>query len=86
MSTDVTERASTMWQAGERWEAILGALRDEGYSKIDCIKATVEQLRLPLADAKRIVHESPAWAEVQREHDVLLDRWADEAERGVLDR
>lgn len=62
-----------MWEGGVRWDAILEALRNEGFSKVDCIRATVEVLRLPLAGAKRIVHESRAWAD-QREHD---DEWHD---------
>jgi hypothetical protein len=33
---------------GARWNAILEALRNEGFSKIDCIRATVEILRLPI--------------------------------------
>ncbi len=71
MMAPVTERAAALWHAGERWDAILGALRADGYSKVDCIKATVEQLRLPLTDAKRIVHESTAWADVRQDD----DRW-----------
>lgn len=80
MIADVTDRAATLWQAGERWSAILGALRAEGFSKIDCIKATVEQLRLPLADAKCVVHDSAAWADVREQDDELLDRLASEVE------
>lgn len=33
-----SDRASTMWNEGARWDAILVALRDEGFSKIDCIR------------------------------------------------
>jgi hypothetical protein len=58
---------------GSRWDAILENLRAEGFSKIDCIRATVEVLRLPLADAKRLVHESRAWAD-RRDQD---DQWHD---------
>lgn len=70
---DATDRASMMWDEGARWDAILVALRNEGFSKIDCVRATVDLLRLPLADAKRVVHESYAWTD-RREHD---DRWHD---------
>ena len=83
MIAPVTERAAALWQAGERWDAILGALRAEGFSKIDCIKATVDQLRLPLADAKRVVHDSAAWADVREHDDKLLDRLASEVEAGA---
>lgn len=74
MIGEVTERASVMWDDGARWDAILETLRNEGFSKIDCIRATVEILRLPLVDAKRLVHESRAWAD-RRESD---DQWHDE--------
>jgi hypothetical protein len=75
MIGEVNERATEMWDGGARWDEILRTLRGEGFSKIDCIRATVEILRLPLADAKRIVHESQAWADRQesddRFHEVL---------------
>lgn len=64
----VTQRATAMWDDGARWDEILQTLRGEGFSKVDCIRTTVEILRLPLADAKRIVHESRAWAD-RREQD-----------------
>jgi ribosomal protein L7/L12 len=76
----VTERAASLWEAGERWDVILGALRAEGYSKVDCIKATVDQLRLPLADAKRVVHESAAWADVRQGDDQWHEQLAADAE------
>src|SRR5437879_13905554 len=63
MIGQVIERATVMRDEGARWDAILEALRSEGFSKVDCIRATVEILRLPLADAKRIVHDSRAWAD-----------------------
>ena len=83
MIAPVTERAATLWQAGERWDAILGALRAEGFSKIDCIKATVDQLRLPLGDAKRIVHDSAAWADVRDRDDEWKERLVSEVEAGA---
>jgi hypothetical protein len=86
MIGEVTERASEMWDEGARWDEILQTLCGEGFSKVDCIRATVEILRLPLADAKRIVHESRAWAD-RREaddqfHDVLEAEFRSEATGG----
>jgi hypothetical protein len=86
MIDQVTERATTMWNNGARWDEILGSLRAEGFSKLDCIRATVDILRLPLADAKRVVHESRAWAD-RREtddqfHDVLEATFRTEAASG----
>jgi ribosomal protein L7/L12 len=83
MMAPVTERAAALWEAGERWDAILSALRTEGYSKVDCIKATIEQLRLPLTDAKRVVHESAAWADVRQDDDEWHERLAADTEAAL---
>ncbi len=53
--------------------AILTTLWAEGFTKIDCIKATVELLRLPLADAKRVVHDSQVWADARGRDDEWHD-------------
>ena len=86
MIDHVTERATALWDAGARWDEILEALRNEGFSKVDCIRATVEILRLPLADAKRIVHESRAWADRREDddrfHEVLEAEFRAEASGG----
>lgn len=83
MIAPVTERAAALWQMGERWEAILEVLRAEGFSKVDCIKATVEQLRLPLGEAKQIVHDSAAWADVRDGDEVWHESLATEVEGGA---
>lgn len=74
MSTQVTDRAASLWDDGARWDAILATLRAEGFTKVDCIKATVELLRLPLADAKRVVHNNQTWADVRGRDDGWHDR------------
>ena len=73
MSTQVTDRAARLWDDGARWDSILTTLRAEGFTKVDCIKATVELLRLPLADAKRVVHDSQTWADVRGRDDEWHD-------------
>lgn len=88
---DVTARAATLWDDGARWDAILVTLRDpilvtlrdQGFSKSDCIRATVEILRLPLADAKRIVHESRAWADRREQDDRFHDALIAELEAEI---
>lgn len=60
----VVERASTLWATGDRWDAILAALRAEGFSKVDSIRATVELLRLPLARGE--AHRPQQWHLVRR--------------------
>jgi hypothetical protein len=86
MIDHVTERATALWDAGARWDEILEALRGKGFSKVECIRATVEILRLPLADAKRIVHESRAWADRQKSddrfHEILEAEFRAEASGG----
>jgi hypothetical protein len=73
---DATERAAALWAEGQRWDAVLRTLRAEGYSKTDCIRASVDVLRLPLADAKRLVHGSDVWRDVrdadEQWHDALV--------------
>ena len=71
VSTQVTDRTARLWDDGARWDAILTTLRAEGFTKVDCLKATVELLRLPVADAKRVVHDSHTWADVRG----LDDEW-----------
>ncbi len=76
MRADVTERAAGLWTDGQRWDAVLRTLRAESYSKIDCIRASADVLRLPLADAKRLVHGSEVWRDVrdadEQWHDTLV--------------
>ena len=74
MSDQATERAAALWAEGHRWDEVLSALRAEGCSKNDSIRATVEVLRLSLGAAKRLVHGSEAWLDA-RESD---ERWHDE--------
>jgi len=73
MIGQATERATALWDEGARWDEILASLRAEGFSKVDCIRTSVEILRLPLADAKRIVHESQAWADRRGTDDQFHD-------------
>ena len=73
MSTHATDRAASLWDDGARWDAILATLRVEGFTRVDCIKATVELLRLPLADAKRVVHDSQTWADTRGRDDEWHD-------------
>ena len=82
-TSDVTARAATLWDDGAPWDAILFTLRDEDFSKSDCIRATVEILRLPLADAKRIVHDSRAWADRHEQDDRFHDALIAELEAEI---
>lgn len=74
MSDQATKRAAALWAEGHRWDEVLSALRAEGRSKNDAIRATVEVLRLSLSAAKHLVHRSEAWLDA-REPD---ERWHDQ--------
>lgn len=78
----VIDRAAVLWNRGDRWDAILATLRAEGFSKVDCIKATVDLLRLPLGEAKRVVHDSETWADVRDRDDEWQENLVAELEAG----
>lgn len=84
MIAQANERAAELWRDGARWDAVVATLRTEGFSKIDCIKATAELLRLPLDDAKRLVHNSAAWADVRQRDDAWHETIAAEADAVAL--
>lgn len=68
-SSDPSHRASELLREFGLWDIVLERLRTEGFSQVQAIKATVERLGVPLAEAKQIVHLSKAWADVRSEND-----------------
>jgi hypothetical protein len=58
------------------WDHVLAQLRADGFSPVEAIKITRVVRQVSLADAKRIVHESSAWADARDSfedlHDVAL--------------
>lgn len=76
---DVTTRAQGLVFELVDWNAVLAALRAEGFSKIDCVGATVEVRQIPLREAKRLVHESEAWSDTRERDDSLLDEIVEDA-------
>ncbi len=73
MSTtaDASRRAGELLTDLHLWDTVLEELRKEGFSQALSIKATVERLGVPLAEAKRIVHLSPAWEDLRPATDRL---------------
>ena len=71
MKTEPITRARAFWDEGQAWRDIMAALRDEGYKKIDCIRVTVDLLRLPLSDAKPLVHLSDVWRDTRAVDDAF---------------
>jgi ribosomal protein L7/L12 len=58
-----------MKASGEDREAILTFLRSKRCSKIDSIRVIMAVLDVDLARAKRIVHQSRAWADMRDRDD-----------------
>ena len=83
----IVQRAAELRAAGGDWDSVLKKLRDEDFSKIDCIVAIREIEMIPLGEAKEMVHFSPAWEDRREQddqfHDDLIDAvqkidWDDE--------
>lgn len=68
---DSLARAELLWNQGIAWPELVTTLRDEGFTKIDCVRVAVHLLRVPLMDAKRLVHHNPAWKEERSADDAL---------------
>jgi len=59
--------------AGAGNDGVLERLRQHGLEKIDCIVVLRTVTGMSLADAKRAVHHSPAWADRREQDDALGD-------------
>jgi hypothetical protein len=55
------------------WDAVLGRLRADGFSPVESIKVTRAVLGVSVGEAKRIVHESTAWADARAPFEELQD-------------
>jgi hypothetical protein len=71
MNRDVLERAKTLQDEGRDWEYVLAALRTDGFSIIDAIKATRVIQGVSLRTAKGIVHRSAAWDDRRTDFDAF---------------
>lgn len=78
--SDASRRASELLTELGLWDTVLERLREESFSQMESIKATVERLGVPLAEAKKVVHRSEAWAGVRAENDTFHQE-LDEAAR-----
>jgi hypothetical protein len=69
---------------GKTQDEALTALRTKGLSIIECIIAVQKFRRCDLAEAKEIVHFSPAWADMREQHEKFhreLEEIANEIEK-----
>jgi hypothetical protein len=86
-TADASRRASDLLADLGLWDTVLEQLREEGFSPVQAINATIDRLGVPVADAKRIVHLSAAWADARAENDSFheaLDQAAS-SDRSVFD-
>ena len=65
--------ACRLWREGRPVEDVLSALRRQGCSKVESIRALKQATGWPLTEVKRTVHESAAWADVKERDDRFLD-------------
>jgi hypothetical protein len=66
---EALEREATLVGKGKSIDSVLTDLRTDGFSVIDCIRVVMELQSCALPDAKRIVHESAAWADLRNAHE-----------------
>jgi ribosomal protein L7/L12 len=64
----------------DEWERILAQLRTDAFSPIESIKITRAVLQVSLGEAKRIVHQSTAWADLRAEFEDLHEAAASSAQ------
>jgi hypothetical protein len=57
----------------KNWDAVLARLRADGFSPVESIKVTRAVLDVSLGEAKRIVHESAAWADARASFEEMQD-------------
>jgi hypothetical protein len=60
-----------MIEQGAAVEEIIRALRDDGFSKAPSIKVLCDFRLANLAEAKRLVRESPTWADRRADDDTF---------------
>jgi hypothetical protein len=80
VTTTAIDRASTLWKDGYQWEELVAALRAEGFTKFDSIRVAIDLLRLPLSEAKRLIHLSPVWSNLRTRDDAFHALAADAVE------
>jgi len=64
--------AVRMRQTGASDDEILSEFREHGCSKLQCV-VIMRELGFSLIEAKKLVHESPVWADARWRDDHILD-------------
>jgi hypothetical protein len=82
-SRDFTKHLRRRLAEGLTLDAALRELRSVGVSIIECVVATKNVRGCDLAEAKRLIHDSTAWADVIERTDAMWDKLADEIDGNV---
>jgi hypothetical protein len=69
MLRDFTKDFRRKLADGKTTDDALAELRASGASIVECIVAVRSFRRCDLAEAKTVVHHSPAWADMREQHD-----------------
>ena len=78
---DFGKQLRSLLAEGHVLDAALQKMRSEGASIIECIMATKRVRGCNLAEAKRLIHDSTAWADVIERTDVMWAELAEELDR-----
>jgi hypothetical protein len=85
VSPDETRR---LWARRKGVDSFLRQMREQGALQVESILALCELGSMSLAEAKKTVHFSPAWADMRKSHDALhdaafdaLEKWANDGQR-----
>jgi ribosomal protein L7/L12 len=75
-TSSIVMHAEKLLKAGESYEVVLTFLRGQGVSKLNSVKVLCNAAKLPLAEARRLVHNSVVWKDSfaldERFHDSLV--------------
>jgi ribosomal protein L7/L12 len=71
-----TQATTGLPLADEDWARVLTQLRANGFTPVESIKVTRAVLNVTLGEAKRIVHDSAAWADARPTFEALHDELA----------
>lgn len=78
---DVSKKLRGLLAEGHTLDAALQKMRSEGASIIECIMATKRVRGCDLAEAKRLIHDSTAWADVVERTDAMWAELDEELDR-----
>lgn len=66
---EAVKREGSLFSDGKTMESVLIDLRADGFSVIDCIRVVMSLQSCSLPEAKGIVHQSEAWADLRKAHE-----------------